>query len=104
MREKEANFYYNLYGYAGLDPQNFLINCLPSLYLLFGWTYVPRNYIYVIWAHCHILFRNRMTLNIEKIIVGSDESPCWGTPSIKTKQDIMFLTSDFKNMGKNYPR
>ena len=34
MREKGADFYYNLYGYAGLDPQNFLIICLPSLSLL----------------------------------------------------------------------
>ena len=34
MHEKGADFYYNLYEYAGLDPKNFLINCLPSLYLL----------------------------------------------------------------------
>ena len=34
MGENGADFYYNLYGYASLDPQNFLINCLPSLYLL----------------------------------------------------------------------
>ena len=34
MREKGTDFYDNLNLYAGLDPQNFLINCLPSLYLL----------------------------------------------------------------------
>ena len=34
MREKGTDFYDNFYGYAGLDSQNFLINCLQSLYLL----------------------------------------------------------------------
>ena len=34
MREKGMDFYDNLNRYAGLDPQNFLIDCLPSLYLL----------------------------------------------------------------------
>ena len=46
MREKEADFYNNLYGYAGLDPKNFLINCLPSLYLLLdGHMYLDITYM-----------------------------------------------------------
>ena len=54
------------------------------------------TYIYVIWGPCHLLFRNCMTLNIVKIIVTCDESPCLGTPSIKTKQDTMFLLQILK--------
>ena len=46
MHEKKADFYYNLYGYAGLDPKNFLINCLPSLYLLLdGHMYLDITYM-----------------------------------------------------------